>query len=250
MASRTRSFLALTAVLAGMNACAASTARPPVPAAALATCPGGSIRSAEDAARFEACGAVAGALRIEQSSLSTLGSLANISSISAALVIRDNPALDNLDGLSRLRSVGSLEIRSNPALTNVAGLESLETSRRVSIVDNQSLRRLSGLERLTHLNSLVLSKNGLYSTSGLEGLRELGDLVITQNRYLISLGGLGNLTRARSLRIQKNPRICAKSGLLPRLTRVDGPLQLNANSGLFENDVSGLTARAKQGGAE
>ncbi|HWA72190.1 MAG TPA: hypothetical protein VG937_07650 [Polyangiaceae bacterium] len=250
MIFRIGSFLSLIAVSAGLNACAATTSQPPLAARALETCPGGSIHSAQDAARYEMCDTISGALRIERASLTTLDALANVSTITGALVIRDNPVLENLDGLSRLRAAGSLEIRNNPALGNIAGLESLQASRRVSIVENPNLRRLTGLEGLEFLNSLVLSKNGLYSTSGLDGLREVGDLVITQNRTLISLGGLGNLTRARSVRIQGNPRICAQSGLLPRLTRVDGPLQLKANSGLFENDVSRLTARAKQGNVE
>lgn len=250
MFSKIRSLVGLATVAATIGGCSASTVRPPLATNALTACPGGSVVKAEDLSRFKDCGQIAGNLRIENSSLEGLDALKNLVSVSGALVIKHNPRLENLDGLRSLRAVGSLQIRDNAELASVEGLGALESSLRVSLVSNPKLRRLTGLSGISELNSLVLSKNGLYSTSGLEGLREVGDLVIAQNRYLISLGGLSGLRRARSIRIQGNPRICAQAGLLPQLTEVAGPLELRANSGLFADDVSRLTARAKSGESE
>jgi hypothetical protein len=166
---------------------------------------------------------IRGDLAVVGSKLTSLTALHTLRVVSGTLTVADNPNLAGLEGLDRLASVGALEIRNNPELTS-----------------------LSGLEGLTRLERLTLDRTGLYSTSGLDNLREIDVLEVTNNARLIDLGGLSGVVNARSVRIQQNPRLCGKLGLLSDLERVEGELRVEDNLGLSFEDVARLEARVRR----
>ncbi|MEI9942018.1 MAG: hypothetical protein WDO69_32800 [Pseudomonadota bacterium] len=247
----TRWSVSLTALLLGSMAaaCAAPAAHLP-PTASAATpiaCPGGTVRSAADAAKYAACDSVVGDLSIRGSDLTHLAPLARLRSVSGTLEISDNPRLDDLSGLERLSSVGGLEISNNRALDGILALRQLESAGTVSIRDNAGLDTLQGLEGLATLQSLSIEHNGIYNTAGLENLHTVGSVVVNRNSKLISLAGLKALRQAKSIEIRNNPLLAAYFGLLPQLARVDEQLVLRSNDGLAEHEVREVFDRVGHG---
>ena len=90
--------------------------------AAPVECAGGTVRTDEDAARYTDCDAIVGDLRITGTSLTDLGSLKHLRSVSGAVVITDNVKLISLAGLKGLRRAHSVEIRNNPLLCAYFGV--------------------------------------------------------------------------------------------------------------------------------
>ena len=218
--------LCLIALAVSLNACSVTETRPRLLSGDV-QCAGGTIRSSTDATRFTGCQVIRGDLAIVGSNLEGLAALHTLRVVSGTLTIADNPNLSGLEGLDRLASVGALEIRNNPELTS-----------------------LSGLEGLTRLERLTLDRTALYSTSGLDNLREVDELEVTNNARLIDLGGLSGVVNARSVRIQQNPRLCGKLGLLADLERVEGELRVEDNLGLSFEDIARLEARVRRASPE
>jgi len=121
------------------------------------------------------------------------------------MIISQNPALINIDGLSNIQTMsGSLWIRSNSSLANINGLGSLTTIGKELIIDfNNSLTNIDGLINLTTISTnpatvgsnLIISGNlHLAHLNGLQNLTKIGnDLKITSNRDLIDFCGLFKL---------------------------------------------------------
>lgn len=215
-------FLCLIASTVSLSACSATETRARLVSGDV-QCAGGSIHLSTDLARFTGCQVIRGDLAVIGSNLESLDALHTLRVVSGTLTIADNPNLANLEGLDRLSSVGELEIRNSPELTS-----------------------LSGLEGLTRLDRLTLDRTGLFSTSGLDNLREIDELEVTNNARLIDLGGLSGVVNARSVRIQQNPRLCGKLGLLSDLERVEDELRVEDNGGLSFEDVARLEARVRR----
>ena len=230
-------------------ACTKTGTRPAPPPDGLVECPSGSIDTPEQARKFASCSAVIGDLLVRGTNLFDLRALSNVGRVEGALLISDNPNLENLNGLERLRAVGRLEIRNNPKLESVSSLSSLADAQSVSLAQNPTLRSLVGLGRLERLERLELEENGLYDLRGLDGLEEVGELVVERNRSLISLGGLANVRRAGAVQIHENPRLCGRLGLFPRLDRVERELTLTKNWGLTEGEVQEVMARVRRDAA-
>jgi hypothetical protein len=187
-----------------------------------------------------------GDLLVRGTNFFDLRALSNVRRVEGALVIADNPKLEDLTGLERLRAAGTLEIRNNPKLVSLSSLSSLADAESVSVARNPKLRSLVGLERLERLERLELEENGLFDLRGLDGLEEVGELVVERNRSLISLGGLANLRRAGAVQIHENSRLCGRLGLLPRLEHVERELTLTKNWGLTESEVLEVQARVRR----
>ena len=188
MSFRIASLVALTGVLAGVSACSASVSRPARAQEALAECKGGSVRSADDAARYLGCDAVAGDLRIERTALTDLNAFANIQRVSGALVIADNAELGDISALQSPTSSRSITIANNPALRSLSGLE--------VITHNHSLISLGGLDHLTRAKSVLIDANQrLCAQSGFlpRLTRMAGELTLTANTGLFE----GDLARVR-----------------------------------------------------
>ena len=90
-----------------------------------------------------------------------------------SLNIADNPNLSSLNGLHNISHInGELSIFNNDGLTDLSGLSSLvEVADEIIIEENDSLITLKGMDSLDVTNRLTLSNNlELFSTIGLEGI--------------------------------------------------------------------------------
>lgn len=228
MSSRIRPFVAASALALVSAACSTTSSRPATDAAtptrALVACPGGTVRTPEQAAAFYACESITGDLRIEGSELVELGSFEALTEVSGTLSVENNPNLRSLSGLENVSAVGALRIVGNPRLESVSALEALTLSPRVEIAANPRLVNLRGLD----------------------GVERVDTLAIHGNQRLISVAGLGNLQQVGSLSVSENPRLCAKLGLFPKLSEVS-ELSVTRNFGLSSADLDALRARVRQG---
>lgn len=171
---------------------------------------------------FPGCVHVDVSLTIEESvpnDITNLFGLSSIETIAENLIIKDNGALQSLEGLHNLVSVGqSIQIHGNDngALT---GLENLY-----------------GLNKLQSIGeSLIITSNGrLQHLFSLNNLTEIttGDLIIFQNQILEDLSGLESLTA-----INGNVYIGYHDNIdnlneLRFLVDIGGSLTLNSNTSL------------------
>jgi hypothetical protein len=173
----------------------------------------------------------------------SLDAFQGVEVVTGTLTIEGNTRLSNLDGLESLRAVKHLVISENLALSDIEGLSGLRHARTVTITGNPRLENLRGLDSIRKVDRLVVTKNGVFSTIGLDGLTEARDLVISQNPRLLSLRGLENLTSAENVTITNNPRLSAQSGILDNLSSLSGKLEIRGNAGLQASDVEGVHER-------
>ncbi|MBN2081449.1 hypothetical protein JW859_04485 [bacterium] len=137
--------------------------------------------------------------------LLTLDGLGPVAAVNRVLDIFDNPELLEIDALNRLLTIdeSDLRIRHNYALENVDGLSSLTTiGQSILIEENYALANLDGLSGLTmigaytlpgtgdHYSSITLKNNwALSDVSGLSGLMAVpstgyvvnGSFIVTGN---------------------------------------------------------------------
>lgn len=248
MSLHQRLLLGFTTLLSiGAGACSAQVTRPPAVASGSHECQGATLRTAAELSAFAACSDVKGDLRVTQTTLTDLGALSNLRSVSGTLEISHNPQLEDLTGLEQLTHVEALEIRGNAELDQIEALANLSSARFITIAHNPSLGSLRGLERLERADAVKVERNGIFHTTGLSGLREVGSVVVSDNAKLISLAGLKGLTHAGSVEVRKNGMLAGYFGLLPELTKVDQQLVLEANRGLSKKEVSEVLERVEQG---
>ncbi|MDG1400884.1 MAG: DUF4215 domain-containing protein [Candidatus Binatia bacterium] len=214
-----------------------------------------------------ATGARAGASLViaDNGSLRDVDGLSGVSRSEGSIRVVNNDALDHVDGLSRLTSIGtsgdgsgeSLVISDNGALRHIDGLTGLsETQGGLRIVNNDALRNLAGLARVTWIGvdgageSLVIADNGaLCDLDGLSALRGLGgSLRVEDNDALNHLDGLSGLTSvgsnsepaSESVVIADNGSLRDLNGL-SGLTSLGGALRIANNDALDNLDgLAGL----------
>jgi hypothetical protein len=208
-------------------------------------------------------------LTIENTALTSLTGLENITTVGGNLMIVSNDALTSLTGLENMTSVdGVLWINYNSSLTSLTGLDNITTvGGGVMIDNNTSLTNLSGLGNLTTVGEdLMIINNSLTSLTGLENLTTVGGaLGIGHNSSLTSLTGLDNITTVgENLMIINNSvltNLCAlynvnltgdslaiyENTLLPMETALALETQLIINgftgtADIHDNDGSGLVS--------
>ncbi|MCB0745209.1 MAG: T9SS type A sorting domain-containing protein, partial [Ignavibacteriae bacterium] len=122
-------------------------------------------------------------------SLTSLGTLTSITSITGKIKISDNNALTEISGLSGLTSVdGNIEILNNGALTDISGLSGLTSATGGLFVRNNSLlANLSGLDNLTSLGGALDVQNN----TALRDLCGLNALVASTNYTSYTVTGNG-----------------------------------------------------------
>lgn len=117
------------------------------------------------------------------------------------LLIKDNPLLNDISGLSAITSINrNLEISNNDSLLNLNGLNNLSTINYgyLSIMDNALLTQVDALQNLTSVGIL----------GNVEGV------LIVNNTALTSLNGLGAMATLKgSLTIRNNPALVDLSAL-------------------------------------
>ena len=176
--------------------------------------------------------------------LTNIDGLANLTSVEFRLDIADNIALTNIDGLANfILTDAHLNIINNDALTNLDGLAHL-VSGGLTIDDNDALTNLNSLTNLTSVNTLFISDNdALTNIDGLANLTSVADyLRVTGNAALTNLDGLANLTSVGHLRISSNAALTNLDGLA-NLTSVGLSLAIDSNAALTNLDgLANLTS--------
>lgn len=147
----------------------------------------------------------------------TLQGLEAITGVSLSLGIGQNDALESVDALQSLRTVGptDLLVAYNPRLTSLHGLEGLTQLSTLTISGNSMLKTLWGLRGVTgKLASLsIVSNGGLTSLEGLGGVTEAKQFEIADNAALRTLAGLDKARRFESMTISFNSELRSLSGL-------------------------------------
>lgn len=212
----------------------ASAGRAPV-VAANALCAGGSVHGDAELEAYRHCAEVSGDLKIED--VCGVSTLAGLRKVSGTLSIAHNNGLDSLTGLEQLQEVSVLELRDNPRLDDVSQVSQLRRVHTVVIEGNAQLRDLRGLSGLAQIDRLTLLRNGFYSLHGLENLAEVAVLELNDNERLIDAGALNHLVSARSVMIERNPRLCSWFGVLRGLTHSE-QVALSGNIALDKTTLS------------
>ncbi|HET9960656.1 MAG TPA: hypothetical protein VFQ61_39565 [Polyangiaceae bacterium] len=142
---------------------------------------------------------IAGTLRLEATSLTSLEALHHLSNIGGDFVLWNTAALTSLNGLGSLtRLGGSLSIRYNSGLARLTGLGPLmEIRGRLEVQDNPLLASLEGLDRVTRVGVDLSLRAGpaMQNLRGLGALASVEGSVSVYGSGLIDLDGLQSLTR-------------------------------------------------------
>lgn len=168
------------------------------------------------------CNRISGALIIDESEVSNLAGLANLTYVGADVMIENNDNLINFDGLENLDSIGqSLIIRNNQNLENIDALAGL------SYV-NKNIRYI-GFDKITTLNGFM----------GLDYIR--GDLIIGFHDELIDIMGLSNIDSIDGqLKLQRNNKLTNVLGL-SSLKKIKGDIsQISGDNILSLNGLNSL----------
>tara|TARA_R110002096_G_scaffold436018_1_gene665127 strand:- start:6090 stop:7580 length:1491 start_codon:yes stop_codon:yes gene_type:complete len=159
-----------------------------------------------------------------------------------SLQLFDNPLLENLKGLSNTEisqpnvyfrddiiefenESGFLVISNNDALVNLEGLEKIEYLKTVLIENNNALISMKGLSNLLVISNpgrdceyvngdflKIINNNSLLSLEGLEKMSVL-HLYIHDNDNLQDLIGLSKISRLEWLSVKDNKNITSLNGL-------------------------------------
>ncbi|MFW9872959.1 MAG: leucine-rich repeat domain-containing protein, partial [Candidatus Thorarchaeota archaeon] len=109
--------------------------------------------------------------------------------------------ISDIDGLSKLTKLGSLEL-TQTGLTEISGLENLKELGSLNLSWN-NITRIKGLEDLTELVDLDLSENQITEISGLKNLVNLRALNLTNNK-IRRISGIETLGKLEYLYLGKN----------------------------------------------
>lgn len=120
---------------------------------------------------------------INNDSLQSLNGLNFTSIIGNYLLIKDNQALTNIDGLASLLTVSndmSLEIINNASLVNLDGLQNLIKVGRILIQNNPFLIHINGLSGVTQLTMTSTTRLlSIFNNANLESIQGIRNIVQT-----------------------------------------------------------------------
>jgi hypothetical protein len=129
------------------------------------------------------------------------------------VVIKDNPLLTSIDGLSNLTTAASITIQNNPLLEDLNGLAMCNAGRLV-IDNNASLIDLNGTESFSPGVIKISNNISLTSFDGLTSIDEVYDtLLISNNLRLKNLDPLASLTVLNHVIITDNDSLTGFCGL-------------------------------------
>ncbi|MEI9947953.1 MAG: hypothetical protein WDO74_02980 [Pseudomonadota bacterium] len=230
-------------MVCGLLAACSGAARPPVATlAALQTCAGGVARNDAELAPFQRCALISGDLAV--SGVTSLAALSKLHAVRGTLSIV-NTELEGLTDLGSVARVGRLELRSNSHLSSLAGLAHLRHTQEVVLQGNPELRTLAGLSGLRELDRLSIRDTSLYSLHGVENVSNLNALELVGNPHLIDPRALNRVREVHEVVIRKNPRLCARFGLLAGLERAER-VSLSQNVALDRSAVLRLVEARTQ----
>ena len=148
---------------------------------------------------------ITGELSIQYSpGLTTLHGLERLARIGEVLHLRFNDNLLDVDGLSGLTDVSTINLWDNPALEHADALAGIAGHvERISVQGNFALVRLRFPE-VTSATSVIVFGNDVLETCELPALTRLGNLSYRKNPSLLDLSGLGALEEVEgSFYVQK-----------------------------------------------
>lgn len=156
------------------------------------------ITSQADLQVLETCTVITGNLVLQDTTITDLAPLANLTNIGGSLILNNNDSLTSLAGLDNLTNVGgSVDIDDNNLVTSLEPLSNLQTIGGFLDIGNTALTDLTGLGALESIGGeLFINQNEqMTSLTGLDSLVSIGGyLEITGNPQLISVNGLESLT--------------------------------------------------------
>lgn len=124
-----------------------------------------------------------------------------------------NANMVNLDGFSNLVYAGNLGFSELP-LNDISGLSHLRSVVALDLVELYNVTSISPLSSLREAESISIYGTGISSLNGLEGLNTIyRGIYVDGNPNLRSLDGLQNLTSAAGVFISENPNLRDVSGL-------------------------------------
>jgi hypothetical protein len=141
-----------------------------------------------------------------QTELASVSALAGLTRLRTSVIVSNNPALSNLEGLDHVVSTSSVTIANNIGLTELGGLTELEHSDNLTISSNPSLRSLP-LPSLRTAGLLSITSHAELHSVSLPSLATAENLTIAGNLSLTSLGALTTLTEVANLAIAENPKL-------------------------------------------
>jgi len=177
---------------------------------------------------------------IDNSALTNLNGLQNITGSVSLLFIEDNNVLESLSGLEGITSVTNpMKIEGNHALNNLEGLNNLVSVGDLSIINNDQLSDLDGINSLSNVGDLNIWNNqNLVDFNGLENLETVSNILIRGNASLTSLMGLEGVNNTNRVAILENDALTSLTGL-DNLVGIDGNLLLEDNDAL--TNISALS---------
>jgi hypothetical protein len=184
------------------------------------------------------CEVVDGALDIEggpDDPITDLHALDVLRVVEGRLSIWGTTDLVDLDGLSHLQRVGrELDIQGNEALETLDWLADIDSLGGLSISGNPVLREIGGLATVgPAIGDVYITDNdSLRTLEGLSGLEVAGEVYIENNPSLVNVDGLRSLRRVYSLYLRSNPTLDDCSCGL-------GPLFLVSSGGLWPPTLGG-----------
>jgi len=180
-------------------------------------------------------------LNIENTFLTSLEGLHNLTAINGDLRIGPNASLTEVTALSQITTVnegnGGIIIQNNPLLTNLNGLHNISTARYITVSENESLINLEGLQGLETLGLRLQISHvyNLQSLVGLDNLVSVDNLTIQYCPVLETLDGLNELATIGSyLSIHNNPQLsyCHIEPICAYLDSAEGGVNIIHNSPL------------------
>ena len=189
-------------------------------------------------AGLDALRVVHGRLRVSHNA--TLNTLSGVPRLQAVreLVLEDNAALENLQGLSRdVSELLALSVERNASLLTLDGLEALTQIQQLFVSDNPRLERLAHFENLRAIDAFEVADHPRLTDLGelprLEDNPQL-ELTLRNNKRLTSICGLERITQAYNVKITGNDALSDLSCW--QVQHVNNFMLLSANASLTHLD--------------
>jgi len=176
----------------------------------------------------------------------------NCTELPASLKIEGNN-ITNLDGLSQLEMVWSLQIENCPSLVNVDGLlENLEVLLQLRIVNNNSLERISCSPTYPEVTSgiYIASNQSLTTISGFNNIEIIGvysncqGIEILNNPNLVTMSGFNSLKEVCEIKLRNTGLTNLPS--FQSLITVDKSIEISNNNQLQTIDAFSNLVRIEQ----
>ena len=192
---------------------------------------------------------IGGDLVIEETLLTDLKGLDNLTTIEGAFTLRNNNRLKNTSSLTKLTSIGGLRIYSCDSLANLSGLINLTYNGGDLIIGNND--RINSIAALAEINRIggtlkVFGNKSLNNLTGLENITSIGNDLIFRSNVFTSLTGLSNLTI-----VEGNFEVYNNNNFIDfisfeNLTSISGTFEVYDNDSLI--NLSGLENLISIGG--